>query len=210
MVGGPDQQCGGRRSGRDTARDEPVQPLVFASRGITPLGYAAFAFTLGVTIGVLVRRAVPAMAITLALFAVLQVAVPVWVRPHLFAPEHTVTTISSWSEVDIPVTNGTLTLISNGWDRQPEGWVLSSGVANTAGNPVGTMPPACAQAADTPGKTDHTSLLDCLDRHGIRIGVTYQPADLFWSFQWAETAIYLALALALAGYCFWRVNRRLT
>ncbi len=57
-------------------------PLVFATHGITALGYAAFAFALGVTAGVLVRRAVPAMAITLAVFAVLQVAVPLWVRPQ--------------------------------------------------------------------------------------------------------------------------------
>jgi predicted Na+-dependent transporter len=29
-------------------------------------------------------------------------------------------------------------------------------------------------------------------------------------FQWIETAIYLALALALAGYCFGRLGRRLS
>jgi hypothetical protein len=40
--------------------------LVFATHGITPLGYAAFAFTLGVTAGALIRRTVPAMAVTLA------------------------------------------------------------------------------------------------------------------------------------------------
>jgi len=33
--------------------------LVFATHGITPLGYAAFAFALGVTAGALIRRTVP-------------------------------------------------------------------------------------------------------------------------------------------------------
>jgi hypothetical protein len=28
-------------------------------------------------------------------------------------------------------------------------------------------------------------------------------------FQWTETAIFGVLALALAGYCFWRLGRRL-
>jgi hypothetical protein len=34
----------------------------FVERGIVPIGYAAFAFTLGVTAGMAIRRALPAMA----------------------------------------------------------------------------------------------------------------------------------------------------
>jgi hypothetical protein len=37
-------------------------PLAFASQGITPLGYAAFGFVLGVAAGVLIRRTLPATA----------------------------------------------------------------------------------------------------------------------------------------------------
>ena len=48
----------------------------------------------------------------------------------------------------------------------------------------------------------------CLASHGIRIAVTYQPASRYWLFQWTETGIYLALALALAGCCFRRLSRR--
>jgi hypothetical protein len=47
----------------------------------------------------------------------------------------------------------------------------------------------------------------CLASHGIREAITYQPADRYWRFQATETAIYLALALALAGYCFRRLSR---
>ena len=43
--------------------------FVFPTHGITPLGYAAFGFALGVTAGLLIRRAIPAMAVTLAIFA---------------------------------------------------------------------------------------------------------------------------------------------
>lgn len=57
---------------------------------------------------------------------------------------------------------------------------------------------------NTPG------FLDCLAGHGIREAVSYQPASRYWAFQWTETAIYLAIALALAGYCFWRLSRRLS
>lgn len=49
----------------------------------------------------------------------------------------------------------------------------------------------------------------CLASHGIAIAVTYQPPSRYWPIQWAETGIYLALALILAGFCYWRVGRRL-
>ena len=54
------------------------------------------------------------------------------------------------------------------------------------------------------------AFLDCLASHGIRETITYQPASRYWAFQRTETAIYLALALALAGYCFRQLNRRTT
>ena len=183
-------------------------PLVFATHGITPIGYAAFAFALGVTAGLLVRRAVPAMAITLAVFAVLQVVMPLWVRPHLFPPSNTITTLSSFGAVDVPLDRGTFTVIPDGFS-QPEAWILYSGAVNTAGEPVSAVPAACMQLMQT-GKASHAALLDCLASNGIRVAVTFQPASRYWAFQWTETGIYVAFALALAGYCFWRLRRRLS
>ena len=184
-------------------------PLVFATHGITPLGYAAFAFALGVTAGMLVRRAVPAMALTLAVFAVLQVAMPLWVRPQLFPPDHMVATLGSFDSIDVPIDSGTFTVIPNGWGSQPEAWVLSNGAVDMAGKPVSAVPADCMQVLQS-GKASHPALLDCLASHGIRVAVTYQPASRYWAFQWTETAIYVALALALAGYCFWWIRRRIS
>ena len=65
------------------------QWAVFTQRDITPIGYAAFAFALGVTAGMLIRRTVPAMAITLAVFAAVQVVMPLWIRPRLITPVRT-------------------------------------------------------------------------------------------------------------------------
>jgi hypothetical protein len=48
----------------------------------------------------------------------------------------------------------------------------------------------------------------CLASHRIRIAVSYQPASRYWALEGTETAIFLALALALAGLCFWRLSRR--
>lgn len=44
-----------------------LSPEMFDARGIVPLGYAAFFFVLGVTVGVITRRTLPAMAILLVL-----------------------------------------------------------------------------------------------------------------------------------------------
>jgi hypothetical protein len=40
--------------------------------------------------------------------------------------------------------------------------------------------------------------------------VVYQPGSRYWAFQWSETAIYVLLALLLAGFCTWWINRRLS
>jgi hypothetical protein len=45
----------------------------------------------------------------------------------------------------------------------------------------------------------------------LRRRITYQPASRFWAFQAYETAVFVVLALALAGFCLWWIRwRRLT
>ena len=59
---------------------------MFGTRGIVPIGAAALAFMIGVTAGLLVRRTIPAMGLTLAVFAAALVAMPLWISPHLITP----------------------------------------------------------------------------------------------------------------------------
>ena len=68
-------------------------PLMFDARGLTPIGYAAFAFPLGVTVGVLIRRTVPAMAVTLAARCRPGGLASV-VRPHLIPPATATSAVS--------------------------------------------------------------------------------------------------------------------
>ena len=200
--------------------------LNFATHGITPLGYAAFAFALGVTAGALIRRTIPAMAVTLAIFAALQVAMPLWVRPNLAPPDHTVIPVTSQGNSGPSQTGpggDTFSLYAISIPGQPGAWLLSSGPVNAAGQPVSTTPAACTSVEGTspsPGAnqgaspqgatTGPVAFLGCLASHGIREAITYQPASRYLRFQATETAIYLALALALTGYCFRRLNHRLT
>jgi hypothetical protein len=177
--------------------------VIFATHGITPLGYAAFAFTLGTAAGALIRRTVPAMAVTLAIFAAAQVAMPLWVRPHLIPPDHTVAAIGYPGGPGVALDYGNLTAVSV--PGHPGAWILYSAAITPAGQPTSTLPAACAGSG--PKAPDPAQ---CLDSRGYREAITYQPASRYWPLQWIETGIFLALALALAGFCFWRVGRRRT
>jgi hypothetical protein len=189
----------------------PFSLLAFDTRGVTPIGYAAFAFTLGVTTGILIRRAVPAMAVTLAVFAAVQVAMPLAIRPHLFPPDHTTVAIGSGFSGQLNSTNhvSDFAITLDYLPSQPGAWIISSGAVNAAGQPDSTFPAACRPATSA-SRSSRSDPLTCLASNGVQIAVTYQPASRYWAIQWTETAIYLALALALAGSCFWRLTRRLT
>jgi hypothetical protein len=177
--------------------------VIFASHGIVPLGYAAFAFALGTAAGALIRRTVPAMAVTLAIFAAVQVAMPLAVRPHLVSPSHTTTAIVAADQVF-----GTLT--ADVVPGQPDAWILSSHALNAAGQPVTTIPAACNNANPSGEKGGTTAITpaQCMQSRGYREAISYLPTSRYWPLQLVETGIFLVLALALAWFSFWWLGRR--
>ena len=184
-------------------------PLAFVTHGITPLGYAAFAFTLGVTAGALIRRTVPAMAVTLAIFAAVQIAMPLWIRPNLFPASHTTVAITSDSTLNLYTTDTPHTFTfslatDDGLPGQPEAWIRSSGAADAAGHPVSTSRPIglLASGEQQRARTRPRELPDQPGHPGRRHLPARQPV--------------LALAVdrnrhlprpvpRLAGYCFRRL-----
>ena len=172
--------------------------IAFAGHGITPLGYAAFAFALGTAAGALIRHAVPAMAVTLAIFAVAQIPMPLWVRPNIIPPAQTITTVDA-----AQVNFGSLT--ASAVPGQPGAMIVSSHAINAAGQPVTALPASCIPDGPSAKSADPEQ---CMDKLGIREVIGYQPASRYWPLQLIETGIFLALALALAGSCFWLLGRR--
>ena len=61
-------------------------PELFTARGIVPMGTAVLALVIGVTAGLLVRRSIPAMAVTLVAVIAVQILLPSVVQAHLMAP----------------------------------------------------------------------------------------------------------------------------
>ncbi|HEY2508627.1 MAG TPA: ABC transporter permease [Streptosporangiaceae bacterium] len=176
-----------------------ISPLYFGAGGIVPAGYAVFAFALGVSVGVLVRRTIPAMALTLAVFAAVQVLMPMLIRPHLAPPVRTTYALAAVSFSATGDSNGRLILAAAELPGQRGGWILSQRPVDTRGHVVTQAPQACnAQPA---------AFLQCLSGRGIRLSITYQPASRYWEFQWIETGIFLVLATGLGGLCYLRVRR---
>jgi hypothetical protein len=215
----------------DRIADSPFSPSYFDRRDLVPIGYAACAFALGVTAGILIRRTLPAMATTLVAFIGARLAVFEWVRPHLMTPLRTTTALPA------PSPNG---LASTG-ALQRSDWILSENTINGAGHVIGqngafgphgnfglnasptgrltlsdgqTCPNSIrvspGRSPGPPTRAVTNAIQECLDKLHIREVVTYQPANRYWAFQWYETAIFFGLALLLAGFCLWWVRRWLS
>ncbi len=178
----------------DAARGNRFEPDVFSERGVAPMGYAAFAFALGLASGLVVRRTLAAMGATLVVFAAVWFSVMLWVRPHYESP---VVETSALTPLFPPgaTDSGTQRKLSIAGPGESGDWVLSEVVIDPAGDETNSI--RC-------GPEDSGCLV------GYQHRVTYQPASRFWTFQWIEAGLYAGLAAVLVGFSFWWVRYRVT
>jgi ABC-type transport system involved in multi-copper enzyme maturation permease subunit len=219
----------------DTVNGDPYG--VFDSRNIVPVGYAAFAFALGVMLGVLIRRTVPAMAATLAGFAVVRLAFIRLVRFRLIPPLHRLTAFrvpvpgvpfgpgdGALNANDYIVSEQTIDRSGHvvgqfggvgpegifGFKRLTDGATQFVGVGRCPNTfPVTSIPTGVDQQLG-PSRSFAKAAQECVNHFDIRNLVTYQPISRYWGFQWYEMSIYLVLALLLAAFSWWWVRRRLS
>ncbi|MGY0235200.1 ABC transporter permease subunit [Longispora urticae] len=187
-------------------------PELFDIRGITPVGFAAFAFALGVTVGVLIRKTLPAVAVTLALFAVVQIVMPLAVRPHFAEASSVTTPITADNVKQIGIGNGGRMMVTVSLTK-PGDWLLTNETLDAAGKVVESMPASVADKCQPEGSQNEgirmpEACFTNIGQLGYKQRVTYQPANRYWAFQWAETGIFLVLALGLAGFSYWWIRRR--
>ena len=189
-----------------------ISPWMFDARGIAPIGYTAFAFALGVTAGLVIRRTVPAMAVTLAVFVAVQIAMPLAVRAHL-GPAELTTAITAENLRGLMISGrgpGGPVEELNVSIGKPGAWVIANETLDPAGRVAGTLPSWVADCGGPPGQQLEAQQRACFARladDGYRQRVTYQPDSRYWALQAYETAIFLALALGLIGFCFWWLRR---
>jgi hypothetical protein len=210
----------------------------FAGRGIVPVGYAFFAFAVGVTAGVLWRRTLPAMACTLVAYVVARAAESEWLRSHLLPAVHRIVPVNA-SNVSFGVSgtpSGPVFMV--GAPNIPNAWVYSASlVAKTGHEPSTTfIDKACSgllKSLPSPGNASRAGILgghsavrakspapatgpaglqSCLDKVAAHYNqlVSYQPSYHYWPLQVIETALFVVIALALLGLSLWWVRHRVS
>jgi hypothetical protein len=163
----------------------------FDLEGTAPLAYMAFALAAAVTSGTLLRRALPAMALTIALFLGVRLPVDTWIRPHYQAP----------------ITQNFDLVSGTSLNRQD--WVVDAGFINSQGRSVdfSALINACNPDRQLVAKQ---SLFQCAADHGFREHVVYQPSNRLATFQAIETTLYLVVTAGLLGVTVFWVRRRVS
>jgi hypothetical protein len=207
----------------------------FDQRDIVPIAYAAFAFALGAVAGLLLRRTLPAMAVTLVGFVAVRFAFTSWIRERFASPLHT----------SIPFqAPGSQVSPGQGLPSNPGDWIITSSTVNASGKVIGHFggigpngdinfrstangstyfvgvgkcpnkipaPPVRGggNVSSPPPAVQH-AVQKCVNSFHLRSIVTYQPTSRYWMFQWYELTIFIVMALALAGFAWWWIRRRLS
>jgi hypothetical protein len=191
-------------SGPDNAQHASAfDPGHFDTQGIVPVGYALFAMALGIAAGTVARRTLPAIAVTLGGFIGLRLVISDFVRQHYMAA------VTIYYKT------------TSSFTPSGQAWVLAQGAVSRTGRVVPTgwgdlypaLPAACQKVffeTQRPGAKsgDLNPVFSCMQAHGWRGFVTYQPAGRYWPFQGIETGIYVLLAAALIAVTFVIIRRR--
>jgi hypothetical protein len=162
----------------------------FGIRDVVPMGYAAFAFALGLAAGLVLRGTLPAMGTTLVGYVAARMVVQLWLRPHFAAPLLSAAQPVDGAPGDVAVPGA-----------PADGWILSTRTFDAAGHLVtgdlGVRPYDPCVATQT-----------CFT--GYTQQVVYQPGSRYWPFQWIETGLFAGVAALLVAFAYWwlRGHRR--
>jgi len=180
-------------------------PSEFDLQGIVPAGYAVFAVVLGIAVGTIVRRTLPALAITLGVFVALRLVIERYLRPHYMTA---LTLTQRLGGTLIPkgaywqVSNGVITASGAAVPQEGPGGSVGLGDVSISAQAL----PATCRGLLANGRPQQ--ITSCIDAHGYRQYLTYQPASHYWPFQFIETGIFVALAIVLVGVTFLVIRRR--
>jgi len=159
-------------------------PGLFDLRGVGFAAWTLAAFAIGAFAGTLLRRVVPAMAASLAVYAGLAFAAALYLRQHYLTP-----------------------LLTSNPNPPGSAWIIGQQWYTKGGQPVSSavLGQLLGGNGGTPKSADATQYLI---QHGYTFWTSYQPGSRFWPFQWIEGGWLLALSLLLIAATVWLVRRR--
>ncbi|WP_433261688.1 ABC transporter permease subunit [Micromonospora vinacea] len=191
----------------DGASADRMNPLVFAARGIVPIGYATLAFVVGVATGLLLRRTLGAMAVTLLVVISLQIAAPFVVRPWLAQPVTTVSPLQFDGDYGISMSPDTGRMTVHFQPERRGDWIVSSTTITSTGAEF-TGPADMTQCGPR-ASGGREACQSWLGKQNLSLKVSYVPGSKFWDLQWREFGLLFALTVVLSLFSLWWVRRRL-
>ena len=175
------------------SESSPLSVTLFDLRGFAFAAWALVAFSIGGLAGMLIRRVVPAIAATLAVYIGLAFVAGVYIRQHYLSP----------------LVTGMQTVPGSAYVTSA--WVTKDGRFAFADQPPLRLLQQICNAPPKGAHVDKTlTIADCLSRHGYTWWASYQPASRFWSFQWIEGGWLFAMSALLIAATIWLVRRRAT
>jgi hypothetical protein len=162
-------------------------PLAFGLLGVVFAAWTLFAYALAAFTGTLLRRTVPAMAVTLIVYIVLAIGTATTIRPHYAAP----VAEQGWNHP------GGAGWVISSWVKAPDGQHLSQAAVNSL--PV----PASVQNSQSPD-----AFTNWLSSRGYTLWQSVQPDSRFWQFQLTEGGWLLVVSALLIGGAVWLIRRR--
>ncbi|NUR47842.1 MAG: ABC transporter permease subunit [Hamadaea sp.] len=165
----------------------------FETQGVVAGAYAALAFAIGATIGILSRNTVVAMAGTIAIYLLFLVGVGSVARTAYLEPAEKRGLVAQGAAIGA---EGGRSVVPN------DAWRVDSSYFDATGAEVSFDPSSC--------KNSDRNIETCLQRQGIvSLSARFHPDSHFWSFQFIESAIFVTIAVALLAAGFWGLRRRL-
>ena len=174
-----------------------LDPSLFDLRGVAFAAWTLAAFAIGALAGMLIRRVVPAIVATLAVYAGLAFAAGGFLREHYLTPPVT-------TNLNLP---GSAWILGQWWTKG--GTTLSQSTMYQVINSTWQQLMPVVNSRSQKNQA-YLGVLQYLTKHGYTQWTSYQPGSRFWPFQWIEGGWLLALSVLLIAATVWLVRRRAT
>ena len=170
-----------------------LSATVFDTHGIAFASWTLAAFSIGAFAGMLIRRIIPAMAVTLGAYLGLDLLTWLVLRPHY--PLALVTSHPS---------------LQSGPFSVNDPWILSTWWTGPGGKPANQslVNQVLALFPQNGAPTVKETPAQALAQHGITQWWRYIPVSRFWPMQFVEAGWLLALSVLLIAATVWLVRHR--
>jgi ABC-type transport system involved in multi-copper enzyme maturation permease subunit len=184
----------------------------YDTQGIVPVACILFALSVGIAASALIRRTIPAMAVTLIAYAAVRIPIH-FIRGYFWATSTKTTSTPLSALLQNPDGDPHSTF---GATVPVGSWALQTTIIDPSGHPFRAgagnrdlLLQYCPKLAPR-GPFSAEALHSCAPvlTGFARTAIVYQPASHFWLVQTVESALFLALAAVLVGAALFAISRR--